>query len=62
MQIEQETDGKWTVISDTGNTYTVDLVGNPEDTDGYQCDCMAGQWGKVCKHIRAVMEEVTING
>ena len=45
------------VDSDSGNTYSVSYCGGGDehgDVRIWECDCRAGQFGKVCKHIHAV--------
>jgi len=56
MSVKQTTETEWTVDSDSGSTYTVALVGTDRaDPASYKCSCPAGQWGKVCKHVKEVI-------
>ena len=51
MKLTWNMDGSATVLSDSGNTYTVIVTGK-----SWTCDCPAGQYGHVCKHVKAVVE------
>ena len=56
MAIHAVSDTEWRIHSDTGGCYTVRYIGpDRQDERGYTCDCKAGQWGKVCRHIREVV-------
>ncbi|MFA5715923.1 MAG: SWIM zinc finger family protein [Candidatus Paceibacterota bacterium] len=48
----------YSIVSDSGHTYVVRYEGCP-DADGianlWSCTCPAGQHGRDCKHLRAVL-------
>ena len=48
----------WKVESDSGNTYTVWDAGveDAEYGGGMHCSCIAGQFGRSCKHLAAVFQ------
>jgi hypothetical protein len=63
MRIEAVRDGaEYRVLSDSGNTYTVRFCGtgdgDPDVVALWECDCPAGQHGRDCKHLRAVITHV----
>lgn len=51
--------------SDGTQKYTVRKKSDPEEHDAdvhlWECNCLAGQHGRVCKHIRLVSEIVEIH-
>ena len=54
-----ENGNAYAVHSNSGNDYTVRFVGRPDNNDGvtlWECDCPAGQHGRDCKHLAAVVE------
>jgi hypothetical protein len=56
MSVQQQSETQWTVDSDSGAAYTVELVGSDRaDPASYKCSCPAGQWNKVCKHVKEVI-------
>ena len=57
---QPEADGRaaYTVDSDSGATYAVRYMGTAdgdENTALWECNCMAGKHGRMCKHVRAVI-------
>jgi len=58
MAITEINDGQYRVESNSGNTYTVKYCGSgdgdPEYCALWECDCPAGQYGRTCKHVKAV--------
>lgn len=63
MEATQRSDTTWTVDSDSGSQYTVERIGpDVDDTAIYKCSCTAGQWGKICKHVREVMALAQVEG
>ena len=57
---ETEIDGRQTVIveSPSGNTYNVSYHGIRDGghvVNTWACDCQAGQHGRDCKHVAAVI-------
>jgi hypothetical protein len=57
-QLKPDGRDAYTVLSDSGRTYTVRYMG-PGDADPdyvaiWECDCEASWHGRICKHIRAV--------
>lgn len=58
MTLTWNPDGSATVQSDSGKTYRVAravIEGQP-NTRGWTCNCIAGQYGRACKHVKAVIE------
>ena len=43
----------WQVDGSRGQVYIVTL-----DDGKWTCDCVAGQFNRMCKHVKAVMEEI----
>ena len=69
MQItEIETTGRarYEIVSDSGNTYTVIYRGfgdgDPDYVALWDCNCMAGRHGRMCKHVRAVSAQLAEQG
>ena len=58
---QPERDGRaaYDVLSDSGKMYRVRYAGSgdgdPEFIALWSCDCPAGNWGRCCKHVRAVV-------
>ena len=52
-------DGSCTVQSPSGNTYHVkhSSPGGDENVHVWTCDCPAGQHGRDCKHVKAVIAD-----
>ncbi len=57
MQIIEHEDGnRYEVHSDSGNIYNVSFTGRGDCGEVlWKCDCPAGQHGRECKHLRAVI-------
>jgi len=57
LHIVPNNDGTYAVESDSGHTYTVSHRSPEyeEDTHIYKCNCPAGQHGRDCKHLDAVI-------
>jgi uncharacterized Zn finger protein len=61
MAITQQSETQWTVDSDSGSQYTVELTGSDRsDPASYKCSCPAGQWGKACKHVKEVIAQAQV--
>jgi hypothetical protein len=61
MEITTIQDGsEYSVKSSSGNSYTVQYAGSGDGDPDYcslwECDCPAGQHGKLCKHVNAVID------
>lgn len=59
MQIREAGFGwRFEVISDAGSTWTVVCRGNGDCDPDYEtlwrCDCRAGRFGRICRHVKAV--------
>jgi hypothetical protein len=52
-----EDGNSYTVESASGSTYTVAYAGCTDDGHGnlWECDCPAGQHGRQCRHLKAVL-------
>jgi hypothetical protein len=57
MTVTSEDGHTFTVLSTSGNVYTVTYRGSgdgdPEHVALWGCNCPAGQHGRECKHVRA---------
>jgi hypothetical protein len=62
MEITETSMGHYSVKSTSGNTYTVKYCGSGDGDPDYvalwECDCPAGQHGRDCKHVKAVIQYV----
>lgn len=58
MQITEHTTNSsqsFEVISDTSNNI-YNVVHNPDHINQWQCNCIAGSFDRICKHVKAVKE------
>ena len=56
MQIKPNSLGWFDVLSDSGKAYRVRPGNFTHDGSEDSCDCPAGQWGYLCRHVKAVRE------
>lgn len=60
MEIRETQPGEYTVVSDSGKTYTVRYGGSgdgdPEYVRLWECTCPAYKYRGNCKHIQAVID------
>lgn len=57
LTVKYNPDGPSTVQSGD-NTYAVKFCGRGDDGDSrlWECNCSAGKYGRICKHIQAVAD------
>ena len=62
MEITETSMGRYSVKSTSGNIYTVKYCGSDDGDPDYvalwECNCPAGQHGRDCKHVKAVVQYV----
>ena len=55
LTVRQTGETTYTVRSSSGNVYTVRFCGRMDDVRTWECNCPAGQHGRDCKHMEAVV-------
>ena len=59
-EIQSNGQEQFEVLSDSGKTYTVTYCGSgdgdPEYVALWECNCLAGQHGFICKHAKVVAD------
>lgn len=52
--VKKEKDTSWNVAGSKGASYVVSRSGNR-----WHCSCVAGGFGRACKHVKEVQEKIT---